>query len=104
MMTRSGRPLSALTPAVAWSPAPPTAYTGQIIAEIHRAIAALGGTAQPTTPAEARRAVRALGADVDLRSIVDSWQETLDDEQILGMLRDWNAGRPVFARRTPRRR
>ena len=71
--------------------------TSFILAEIHRAIAALGGTAQPTTPAEARRAVRALGADVDLCSIVDSWQATLDDEQILELLRDWNAGRPVFA-------
>jgi len=27
--------------------------------------------------------VRDLGADIDLRSIVDSWQDTLDDEQIL---------------------
>ena len=41
--------------------------------------------------------MRALDADVDLRSIVDSWQETLDDEELLDLLRDWNAGRPVFA-------
>ena len=73
------------------------AFTNLIIAEIHRAIAFLGATAQPSTPAEARRAVRALRADVDLCSIIDSWQETLDDEQILELLCDWNAGRPVFA-------
>jgi hypothetical protein len=73
-----------------------TACTELIIAEIHRAITALGGTAEPTTATEARRAVRALGADVDLRSILDSWQDTLDDDQILEMLRAWNAGRPVL--------
>ena len=52
-----------------------------IIAEVHRAIAALGSTAKPTTPAEARDAMRAVGADVELHSIVDSWHTTtLDDE------------------------
>jgi hypothetical protein len=71
--------------------------TPLILAEIHRAIAALGGTDKPMSAADARRAVRALGADVDLRSIVDSWQDTLDDEQILELLRNWNAGRPVFS-------
>jgi hypothetical protein len=37
-----------------------------------------------------------LGADIDLRSIVDSWQDTLPDEQILELLRNWNAGSPLF--------
>ena len=40
-----------------------------------------------------------LGADADLRSIVSSWWgQTLDDNEILGMMRDWNAGVPVFAK------
>jgi hypothetical protein len=51
--------------------------TELIIAEIHRAINKLGGSAQPATPDEAQRALRALGADIDLLSIVDSWQDTL---------------------------
>jgi hypothetical protein len=70
--------------------------TDLIIAEIHRAIVKLGGSAQPATPDEAQRELRNLGADIDLRSIVDSWQDTLDDELILEMLRNWNAGLPLF--------
>jgi hypothetical protein len=58
-------------------------YTGLIIAELHEAINKLGGSAQPATPKEAQRALRGLAADVDLRSIVDSWSDTLLDEQIL---------------------
>jgi hypothetical protein len=67
-----------------------------IIAEIHQAINKLGGSAEPATPDEARRALRRLGADVDLRSIVDSWGDTLPDEEILHLLRNWNAGVPLF--------
>jgi hypothetical protein len=44
-----------------------------LISKIYRAIRTLGGNAEPWTPSEASRAVRDLGADVDLRSIVDSW-------------------------------
>src|SRR5689334_2559853 len=71
--------------------------TTLIITEINRAIAALGGTAMPTTPAEARCAVRAVGANMDLRLMVDSWKDALDGEQILELLRNRNAGRPAFA-------
>ena len=55
---------------------PTTLYTDLIIAEIHQAINKLGGSAQPATPDEAQRALHDLGADVDLRSIVDSWHPT----------------------------
>ncbi len=71
-------------------------HTDLIIEEIHRAITKLGGSATPATLDDARQAVRDLGADIDLRSIVDSWQDTLDDEEILDMLRKWNAGLPLF--------
>ena len=71
-------------------------YTYLIIAEIHQAIIKLGGSAQPLTPDEAQRALRDLGADIDLISIVDSWQDTLPDEDILDLLRNWNAGLPLF--------
>ena len=63
---------------------------------IHQAINKLGGSAQPATPDEAQRAPRDLGADIDLLSIVDSWQDTLPDEDILQLLKNWNAGVPLF--------
>ena len=75
---------------------PTTLYTDVIIAEIHHAINKLGGLARPATPNEAQRALPGLAADVDLRSIVDSWGDTLPDEQILHLLRNWNAGLPLF--------
>jgi hypothetical protein len=71
-------------------------YTDLIIAEIRQAINKLGGSAQPATPDEAQRALRDLGAGIDLLSIVDSWQDTLPDEQMLDLLRNWNAGLPLF--------
>ena len=75
------------------------ALTAAILAEIHRAIQKLGGNSQPMTPADAARTVRELGADVDLRSIADSWcGETLDDQMILAMLRAWNLGKGVFSK------
>jgi hypothetical protein len=67
-----------------------------IIAEIHHAINKLGGSDQLTTPAEAQRTPRDLDADIDLLSIVDSWQDTLPDQDILDLLRNWNAGLPLF--------
>ena len=57
-------------------------YTGLIITEIHQAITKLGGSARPATPTDADRELRDLGADIDLISIVDSWQDTLPDEDI----------------------
>jgi hypothetical protein len=73
-----------------------TPYFDLIVAEIHQAIHDLGGSAEPESPEEARQALRDLNADGDLRSIVDSWQDTLDDEQILALLRAWNAGLGLF--------
>ena len=61
---------------------PKRTYTGLIITEIHQAITKLGGSARPATPTDADRELRDLGADIDLISIVDSWQDTLPDEDI----------------------
>jgi hypothetical protein len=47
-------------------------------------------------PEEARRALRDLSADIDLLSIVDSWQDTLPDDEILRLLKNWNARVPLF--------
>lgn len=37
-----------------------------------------------------------LGAYSDLLSILGSFRDTLDDEEVLSMLRDWNEGKPMF--------
>jgi len=50
------------------------------------------------TPEEACRIVFGLAADAELRSVASIWwEQTIDDAEILGMLRDWNAWVPVFA-------
>ena len=41
-------------------------------------------------------AAERLGADPALLAVINSWGDTLSDEEILAMLQDWNAGRPVF--------
>jgi hypothetical protein len=41
--------------------------------------------------AELYRALEELGAKSDLLSIVGSWGDSLSDEQVLSMLRAWNA-------------
>jgi hypothetical protein len=41
--------------------------------------------------AELYRALEAIGSKSDLLSIVGSWGDSLSDEQVLSMLRAWNA-------------
>jgi hypothetical protein len=43
-------------------------------------------------------ALERLGADPELLAIVGSWRDTLPDAEVLLMLRDWNAGRPMLHR------
>ncbi len=43
-------------------------------------------------------ALQQLHADEDLLAIIGSWRDTLDDEEILTLLRDYNAGRPIIDR------
>ncbi len=40
---------------------------------------------------EVCRALKALGADWELLSTVGSYGDTLDDEDVLALLRSWNA-------------
>jgi hypothetical protein len=39
-----------------------------------------------------------LDADPELLAIVGSWRDTLPDQDVLRMLRDYNAGRPTLHR------
>ncbi len=47
---------------------------------------------------EIRAALERLDADAELLAIVGSWGDTLDDADVLSMLRDYNAGRPTLHR------
>jgi hypothetical protein len=40
---------------------------------------------------EIYRAFELLGADRDLLAVVGSWGDTLDDQEILAFLKEWNA-------------
>jgi hypothetical protein len=40
--------------------------------------------------------VERLGADPERLSIIGSWRDTLDDTEVLRLLRDYNAGRPTL--------
>jgi hypothetical protein len=44
------------------------------------------------------KALQRLGADPDLLAIVGSYGDTLDNEMVLKLLREWNAGRPDIRR------
>jgi hypothetical protein len=37
-------------------------------------------------------------ADEELLSIIGSWRDTLDDREVLSLLRDYNSGRPTLHR------
>jgi hypothetical protein len=40
---------------------------------------------------EIYRAFELLGADPDLLAVVGSWDDTLNDEEVLTFLKEWNA-------------
>jgi hypothetical protein len=41
-------------------------------------------------------ALQQLDADEELLSIIGSWGDALDDTEVLAMLREFNAGRPML--------
>lgn len=43
-------------------------------------------------------ALERLDTDEELLSIIGSWRDTLDDREVLSLLRDYNAGRPTLHR------
>jgi hypothetical protein len=43
--------------------------------------------------AELRKAMELLGADRELLATLGSWQDTLDDAEILEKLKEWNASK-----------
>jgi hypothetical protein len=48
--------------------------------------------------AEIYAALERLNADEELLAVIGSWRDTLDDTEVLRLLRDHNAGRPTLYR------
>jgi hypothetical protein len=46
--------------------------------------------------AEIHQALEDLGAGPELLAVIGSWGDTLDDGNVLRLLRDYNAGRPTL--------
>jgi hypothetical protein len=65
----------------------------KIIRELRRSLEYVGAEAdsQNLDPSDLYKRLDALGADRELLAIVGSWRDTLDDEEILALLTEWNA-------------
>jgi hypothetical protein len=65
----------------------------KIIRELQKALKYLG--ADPALadigPVDLYKKLETLGADRDLLAVVGSWGDTLDDEEVLDLLKGWNA-------------
>jgi hypothetical protein len=48
---------------------------------------------------EIYKALERLGAEPELLAIVGSYGDSLEDEDVLAMLKDWNEGRPILQKR-----
>jgi hypothetical protein len=70
-----------------------SAVNRQIVRELQKSLEYLG--ADPALadlgPGDLYKKLEALGADRELLAIVGSWRDTLDDEEILALLTEWNA-------------
>jgi hypothetical protein len=70
-------------------------------AEIHIALQRLNMDADQLADSDSAsiyRALRDARAPVDLQAIINSIDDTLDDEYALELLRTYNASEPVFAK------
>ena len=71
-----------------------------IAREIYRAIKELGADAYALAALDGMtdfyRLAEVSGAPPELLGIIGSHGDTLDDDEVLSMLRDWNAGRRSF--------
>ena len=47
---------------------------------------------------EIQKVLKRLYVDEELLAIIGSWRDTLDDAEVLALLRDHNAGRPTLHR------
>jgi hypothetical protein len=65
---------------------------------VRRRRAAGASNARAQIVGEIYTALERLDADTELLAIVGSWRDTLDDWEVLSMLRDYNAGRPTLHR------
>jgi hypothetical protein len=76
----------------------PAELDAAIVAEVEKALAKLGASpvlvyrAAAMLPRAIYEEMERLGADPYLLAMVGSWGDTLNDAEVLNMLRDWNAG------------
>jgi hypothetical protein len=60
---------------------------------------AVSGDLTPQIAGEIYRAMENLDADAELLAIVGSWRDTLDDRDVLSLLKEYNAAGRVLRRR-----
>jgi hypothetical protein len=67
--------------------------TVDIVSEIQRAMKTLGAPedVEASAALSVYRDMEELGADRELLAAVGSWGDSLDDEDVLEMLREWNS-------------
>jgi hypothetical protein len=65
----------------------------KIIHELRQALEYLGAdrSLADIGPVDLYKKLEALGAGREILTIVGSWGDTLDDEEVLVLLKDWNA-------------
>jgi hypothetical protein len=70
-----------------------SAVNRRIVRELQKSLEYLG--ADPALadlgPGDLYKKLEVLGADRDILAVVGSWGDTLDDEEILRLLKEWNA-------------
>jgi hypothetical protein len=83
----------------------PAELDAAILAEVEKALRTLGASevlvyrAAAMLPRALYEEMERLGADPYLLAFINSWGDTLNDAEVLDMLRDWNAGTLEFDRR-----
>jgi hypothetical protein len=67
------------------------AVNGKIVRELQKTLAYLGADPALADRPGMYQKLEALGADRELLAVVGSWGDTLDDEEVLVLLKEWNA-------------
>jgi hypothetical protein len=62
-----------------------------IVRELQKTLDYLGADPSLADRPGLYRKLEALGADRELLAVIGSWGDTLDDEEVLVLLKEWNA-------------
>jgi hypothetical protein len=72
-------------------PKPKSEVNHKIIRELQQALDYLGADPALADKRDLYQKLEALGADRELLAVFGSWGDTLDDEGVLVLLKEWNA-------------